>query len=298
MEIRHLRYFLAVADELSFTKAAEKLDMAQPPLSQQIRQLETLLGFDLFDRSAKHIVLTQAGREFYPEAKKIIDDLLKLEQRAALMSQGRMGHLRIGLITALATSQLALLFRRFQKAYPDLQLTITDRTSAWQLDALEKGKIDIGFFSLPPDLPATLQVHRTQKEALKLAVPSLHPLLQKKQLNWSDLASEPVILIDPSTVATTYYSGFYEQCRKNGFEPKIQHHSANVATQFWMVSAGLGVAPVVISDVTSRFPGVEFLSLPDNAPIYELAMVSRKSDASKALQVFVDFSETAEQILS
>ncbi len=292
MELRHLRYFVAVAEEMSFTRAAQRLHIAQPPLSQQIRDLETELGVLLFNRTKRSIMLTQAGKEFLPEAREILDSVARLQQRAVLRARGDLGRLTIGIISSMAVTKFAGMLRSFQKNNPGIQISLTDHPSSWQLEALTAGKIDVGFLRPPTEPPPLIKIRRLQREPMKLAVPSDHPFAVRKEVDWKDLSAEPIILVEPGITGPGYYDGFFRHCRSAGFEPLVQQYTMNVATQVWLVSAGLGIAPMVIAVDIDRLAGISLVGLPKNAPIYETAMAWRESDTSAALRRFVDFVDS------
>lgn len=289
MELRHLRYFVTVADEMSFTRAAQRLHIAQPPLSQQIRDLEEELGFSLFVRRSRSIMLTQAGKEFLPEARQILENFAKLRQRALLRARGDLGLLTIGIISSMARPAFAATLRSFQKSNPGIKISLVQQPSSWQVEALTAGEIDVGFLRATDELPKDLDIQHIRREAMKLAVPSDHHLAKRKKVEWEELASEPFILIEKDVTGLRYYDAFFNICRRAGFEPLIQQYTMNIATQVWLVSAGLGVAPITIIPDAHHLGGVSLANLPKNAPTYETAMAWRSSDSSAALRKFVDF---------
>lgn len=288
MDLRHLRYFIAVAEEMNFSKAARQLRMAQPPLSQQIRDLENEIGLQLFDRSQRQIALTQAGKDFLEDARQVLASVEHLQENARLRSEGKLGRLSVSVISSMATPDFAAMLRTFQKENPLIELSLGDRPSHSQLEALISGTLDVGFLRPPSGSPEGLESFRLKKESMRVAVPTSHPLSQKKRLSWSDLKNEPLVLVEPE-LAPHHYDEFFARCRSAGVEPRIQQYTVNVATQLWLSSAGLGIAPMVIApDLASR-DGVRFLELPTDAPVYETAMVYRKGDRSPGLLRFVQF---------
>lgn len=283
MELRHLRYFVTIAHHGSFSLAAKSLGIAQPPLSQQIKNLEEELGIRLFDRSRKGIQLTPPGREFLSEATEILHDVKQIKINCEKRKKGEFGTLRVGVITAMATSHLAEVFREFRKSCPEVELKILDLPSAQQIQALLNGKLDIGFLG-SGIWNKHLDLQIIVKEPMQLAVPLGHPLAKSTSLNWSDLAKEDFVLIHPEVVPSHYYNEFLQRCQQAHFDPRISIHVSNIATQLWMVSAGFGIAPVAIASPTSRKGGTVFLKLPGK-PIYEeLSVMWRKTDTSPTLQ--------------
>ena len=287
MELRHLRYFVAVAEELSFTRAAKRLHMAQPPLSQQIRDLEHETGLKLFDRSRRNVILTLAGRDFLADARQVLDSALRLERKAQLRAEGNLGKVAIGVNTAIVTPHFfASTLRAFQKKHPGIKFSLVDYHSARQMEALLAGEIDIGFLRPPFQIPALIETHRIKREAMRIAVPVDHVLAKHGKVNWKDLADEQFILVQRE-IALDFYDEFYIKCRAADFEPRVLQHVSNVTTQLWLISAGLGIAPMPMSQEIAS--GVTFVALPADAPVYEIAMAWRKDDSSPVLQRLVQF---------
>ena len=289
MELRHLRYFVAVAEEMSFTRAARRLHIAQPPLSQQIRDLEEELGLLLFDRGGRTIALTQAGREILPEARAILESATELQRKATLRARGDVGSLTIGVISSMAVQKFATMLRDFQKINPGIRVSLIDHPSTRQMDELASGGIDVGFLIPPEKPPRTIAFRRIRKAPMKLAAPSDHPLAKKPRVEWRDLADEPLILVEVASNGPGYYDEFLLRCRAEGFEPRIEQYTMNIATQLWRVSAGLGLAPMLVTPDMDQPPGVAFLDLPADAPVYEAAMAWRQSETSAVVMKFVEF---------
>ncbi|MFL5813842.1 MAG: LysR family transcriptional regulator [Bdellovibrionia bacterium] len=292
MELRHIRYFLAVAEELSFTKAAQRLGIAQPPLSQQIQVLESELGCELFDRTHRHIVLTHAGREFMTDAKQILEAVVRAERKVSLAKRGMTERLSIGILSSLATSEFAALLRSFRKEYPNVEVRLVEQSTLRQLDSLQNSEIDVGFSRLGFSTPAIVETYQVRSHKLRLAVPTLHPFAKKKRIEWSDLNTEPLILVDPKIASPGYYNELYDHCRDAGFEPFVQQYTSNVATQVWLVSAGLGIAPLYVGNIEAG-PGVKFIDVPEPAPSYPMGLVWRKGDRSQALKNFLQFAKSS-----
>ncbi|MFL5320092.1 MAG: LysR family transcriptional regulator [Myxococcaceae bacterium] len=294
MELRHLRYFVAVAEDLNFTRAAARLHIAQPPLSQQIKALEDELGCELFERAGRSTLLTQNGRELLPEAKRILDGVEQLSERARQRARGEQGELRLALTSSFATPRFATMLRNFQRKHPGVRVSLGDHPSKWQLEALARGEIDVGFLRPGKRMPPNLATHVIRREPMRLAVPADHAFAKRRNLVWKELAGEPLILIDAGVATPDYYANFFERCRTNGFEPSVRQYTMNVATQVWLVSAGLGIAPMPNTpDVAHHSLGVSFIDLPRDVPVTETAIAWRKSDSAPALHRFVEFAREA-----
>ena len=294
MELRHLRYFVAVAEELSFSTAAKRLNIAQPPLSQQIQDLERELGLKLFDRSRRKIMLTQSGKDFMADARNVLDSVVQLERKAKLRSEGHLGRLTIGVNMAIISPHFfAAILRRFRHRHPEIDIALSDYLSVRQIEGLMTGEIDAGFLRLPSQIPDLLETHLIKRETMRLAVPAGHPLAKKAKVAWIDLQNESFILIKPDA-SRTFYDGLFFKCRTAGFEPKVQHYTNNLSTQLWMVSAGLGVAPLPTTPTIIKRSGVVFVTLPPDATVYETVMAWRRDDLSPVLQRFVQFVRRGE----
>ena len=289
MELRHFRYFVTVADEMSFTRGAKRLNIAQPPLSKQIHDLEEELGVSLFVRNGRSIMLTHAGKEFLAEARQLLDNFVKVQQRALLRARGDLGHLRLGAVSSMARPTLAEGLREFQKLNPGIKLSLVQQSSFWQTQALMSGEIDVGFLRTSTNRPKPIEVQSICRQPMKLAVPSDHHLAKKDKVEWKDFSAEPLILIDMSVAGPEFYEGFFTSCRKAGFEPLIQQYAMNTAIQVWLVSAGVGIALITTIPYMAHLKGVLLLDLPKNAPVYETAIAWRRSDTSAALGKFLDF---------
>src|SRR5947209_5412141 len=185
MELRHLRYFVAVAEELSFRGAAEKLHMAQPPLSAQIKGLEQELRVRLFERTTRTVRLTHAGRVFLEEARSVLAASAQAEQRARDAQHGLAGTLRVGIIAPVAGAWLAAILRRFRQRFPGVQLSLFDLTSTEQLRRLRVGELDAGLLRPPVGFPQ-LDYQFVDESQQVLALPTGHPLARKRKLDWKD----------------------------------------------------------------------------------------------------------------
>lgn len=294
MELRHLRYFIAVAEELSFSQAARRLNIAQPPLSQQIQDLERETGLKLFDRSRRKIMLTQSGKDFMVDARNVLDSVAQLERKAMLRSEGHLGRLAIGVNMAIISPHFfSSILRRFRRSHPEIDITLSDYLSVRQIEGLLSGELDAGFLRLPSQIPDLIDTHLIKRETMRLAVPAGHALARKQKVSWSDLKGEPFILIKPDA-SRTYYDGLYFKCRTAGFEPTVGQYTNNLSTQLWMVSAGLGVAPLPTTPNLLKRSGVAFVMLPADATVYETVMAWRRGDLSPALQRFVQFIRRGE----
>ncbi len=284
MELRHLRYFVAVAETLSFRGAAEKLRMAQPPLSAQIKALETELRVQLLERTTRQVRLTHAGRVFLEEARTVLEASSHAEQRAREAVHGVVGTLRLGIIAPSATSWLAGILRKFRQRFPGVQLALFDLTSPEQLRRLNSGELDAGLLRPPVGHP-DLDYSFVDSSHQVLAMPAGHPFARKARLDWKDFHEQELVLIHPSA-QHGYYDAFFAQCAKAGAKPRTVQYANDIQTKMWLISAGFGIAPTTATLAEVKRPGLVFRPLPSGLPPVQTVLVWRRNDSSPVLAHF------------
>lgn len=289
MELRHLRYFVMVAEELHFGRAAEKLHISQPPLSMQIRSLEEELGVTLLHRTQRHVSLSQAGHAFLQEARQI---LARLEQ-AVLMTRragrGEIGELAVGFISVADYNVLPVVLREFRQRFPMVNLTLRESTTDAQIRDLIGCRIDVGFVLPPIDEPA-LQSACIVREPLVAALPERHPLARRPgKLALTKLKDAPFILF-PRPMAPGLYDDVVSFCRAAGFSPRVEQEAVQMQTIVSLVSAELGVALIPASLTNLRRTGVTYKALREQSPLTEIHLAWRRGDELPALRVFVDLA--------
>jgi DNA-binding transcriptional LysR family regulator len=284
MELRHLRYFVAVAEEFSFRGAAQKLNMAQPPLSAQIKALERELGVTLFRRTTRSVQLTHAGRVFLEEARGVLAASLQAEQRAREAGQGLAGTLRVGLIAPMANAWLAGTLRNFQRQFPQVQLSLFELTSAEQLRRLGAYNLDAGLLRPPIGLPE-LEFRFVWESRQVLALPAGHRLAKEPRVEWTDFDGENLVLIHP-TAQHGFYDAFFAQCAKAGAKPRPAQYAHDIQTKMWLISAGFGIAPTTATIAEVKRPGLVFRSLPPGLPPVQAVLAWRRDDSSPVLAHF------------
>ncbi len=289
MELRHLRYFVTLAEELHFGRAAEKLHISQPPLSMQIRSLEQELGVKLLHRTQRHVSLTQAGHAFLQETRQI---LARLEQAVLLTrraSRGEIGELAVGFISVADYNVLPVVLREFRQRFPLVNLTLREATTDAQIRDLLAGRIDVGFV-LPPIDESVLQAACLVREPLVVALPDRHPLAQRPgRLALAKLKDQPFILF-PRQMAPGLYDDVVSFCRAAGFSPRVEQEAIQMQTIVSLVSAELGVALIPASLTNLRRTGVTYKALKDASPLTEIHLAWRRGDELPALRVFVDMA--------
>lgn len=260
--LRELECFTAVAEELSFTRAARKLRLAQPPLSRHVRALEDKLGSRLFDRSGRTVSLTAAGALFYEETRTVLPQLIRAGEVTRRFASGAAVRLRLGFVSAVLGPDLVDVLRRFRETHPDVQLLMQDASPAEQIEGLRRGTLDGGFIGLPPR-ERTSGIHYVswRREPLAAFVPFGHPLAKRRSLELKELAREPLVAV--SREAAPSFSAFlYELCGRAGFRPRIILESSRAQAVAVMVAAGTGVAllPASLSRVVGAAAAVVPLS--------------------------------------
>jgi len=240
--LRELECFAAVAEELSFTRAAQKLHLAQPPLSRHIRALEDKLGAALFDRSGRRVALTSAGAVFYEETRTVLPQLIRAGETTRRFVSGETARLRLGFVSAVLSPELVAVLRAFREQHPAVQLLMQDSPPAEQLAALRRGSLDGGFIGLPPDghTPG-IQFVPWCREALAAFVPFGHGLAARRQIDLRELAGEALVAV--SGEAAPAFSAYLRKvCGKAGFRPRIVLESPRAQAVAVMVAAGTGIA--------------------------------------------------------
>lgn len=242
VELRHLRYFCAVAEELHFGRAASRLGLSQPPLSLQIRQLEEMAGARLFDRHSRKVSMTDAGRALYESARRILRDVDSALVAARKAGAGEVGELRIAFAPTLMLSTLAHMIRRYRARYPDVRLDLRELPSAEQTAALLRGDIDVGFVR-DAEADARLRVEPIAREPLVIALHREHPMAGRARVPLSALAEDPWVLF-PRSIAPLLYDHVLGLCREAGFTPRVVQESRETYTTIGLVGAGVGVTIV------------------------------------------------------
>lgn len=241
MELRHLRYFVAVARHLSFTAAAESLGVAQPPLSQQIRDLEAEIGTPLFERTTRRVSLTRAGADFHAQALAILQRSGEAVDRARAIGSGMAGIVNIGLTGSMLAGPLGPAIRAFSIIHPDVDLRIHEMSPDRQIEMLKAGQTDISFLRSPPQ-DADLVSERAWRETVRLVLPRDHRLARAAAIRLSDLHRERFVFLRLSDSLFAKY--LWDRCVEAGFTPTITHQVVEAASLTSLVAAGLGIAMI------------------------------------------------------
>ncbi|WP_423820673.1 LysR family transcriptional regulator [Salinisphaera sp. SPP-AMP-43] len=284
MDLRQLRYFLAVADTRHFGQAARNMHITQPPLSMQIRRLEDELGVALLERHTRQVGLTEAGRVFEAHIRRILEDLERSAVDAQHAAAGLAGTLEVGFISSATLSIMPPALQRFGQQYPNVSLSLKELTSGQQIDALYDGTIRIGLLRLPIDAPG-LHVQPLLTEALVVALPETHPLAERAELAMDDIKDQPLVFIHRSDIP-----GFHDHIqalfRDHGARPRIAQRAKQLQTIIGLVAGGAGIALLPGSSRHLQRDSVVYRPLAAADSETTLAMVRLAGEPSALLQHF------------
>ncbi len=295
MELRHLRYFVAVAEELNFSRAAGRMYLSQPALSQQIHKLEQELGVGLFDRTRNRVALTEAGETLLEGARRVLVQVEQTTRETRAVGGAERSHLGVGFPEYANHTLVADILQAFQRRYPYVELEehelFTLQETLLQVDKLRDGSLHAGFL-LAPVHDEELNSERVLDIDLVAAIPDWHPLAANDEVRIRELADERIILF-----SRRFHPYCYDYvvgcCREAGFEPDVVQRKEpqlySGATTYRMVASGVGIAIVARPLVSpSRLPGVVFRRLREPAPVLELAVTWKKEDNSPNLLAFLE----------
>jgi len=288
MELRHLRYFLAVGEEQHYGRAAGRLRVAQPALSRQIQDLEEEVGFKLFERLPRGVKLSAAGQLFLGDARRILQEVNEATARAARVARGQSGTLRVGFTESASwRGVVPESFRRFREMQPDAELQLQPEPSLVQLEAIRSGRLDAGFVFNMPKADPELDGRPVASERIDLAVPTSHPLTKLKQVRLRDLTSASFVWF-PRREAPALYDRMMRECFRGGLKsPTIVQEGKDEATILSLVATGLGVGWVLGTARWRRPKSVVILSVVDMDLPQELSLAWRKDNKSPLLARFV-----------
>ena len=292
MDLRHLRYFTTLARERNFTRAAEHLNVSQPPLSQQIKALEIELGTLLFVRTSRRVDLTAAGQVFLTHATAILDRVEQACAQTRAVGGGHAGQLDIGSSGSLLLGPLPQLVAGYRRAFPGVSVMLHEMTPATQLTALRDRRLDISF-SRTPVVDEHLSAELAWEDPVVAALPRGHRLVARRKLALKDLASEEFVMLRLDSSA---FAAYLNQCCVDaGFMPHASQHVVESQSIPSLVAAGLGVALVPASLASVHRRGVEYRALAGTAPCADVYALSRRDDPSATVRGFL---EKAREILA
>lgn len=282
MNLRSLRCFLAVAEELHFGRAAKRLAISQPPLTQHIKNLEAEVGAALFHRTKRSVRLTSAGTALLDEARRLVvqaDGLRHIVQQA---HEGRSGYLRAGFITSSVFTEIRRLYTKISRGVPGVTVMWQEMSSSEQIEALHDDKLDIAVLHMPAP-HADLVAHTIVREPMVMAISDVHRLAGRRDVRLQDFAGDDFVLT-LRHMSPIFYDSIIAACRAAGISPMIPPHQArNLLTILSLVSVGAGVSVVPRTLAAAGFPGVVFKRLRGQAPINEVSVVWRADNRSPVL---------------
>jgi DNA-binding transcriptional LysR family regulator len=285
MELRHLRYFVAVAEELHFGRGAARLRVAQPALSQQIKQLERELGVELLARTKRRVALTEPGRLFLPEARRTLAQAAAAVDVARRAAAGEVGRLRIGYVDAALWGILPTILGAFRERHPAVRLALQERLPAQQAAALRQGVIDVGI-APPPRSPTGIDTMPVSEERVVLALPATHPLAAEPEVALTELAHEPWVLV-PGRTPSRLRELVLATCASAGFTPRVAQEAKQLDALVALVSAGLGVT--LVPHAAGRVPraGVVYRPLRGVDVRFPLVAAWMRGDPPPTVQSFL-----------
>ena len=286
MELRHLRYAVALADELHFARAAARLHIAQPPLSQQIKALEGELGVRLFDRTSRRVGLTDAGAAFIAEARRTLasaDQAIEAARRAARAETGR---LAVGYVSSASYELLPAVLRAFRRRAPDVLLVLEEMNSSEQSRGVLAGTLDLGFVRRPPPTDRRLAGTVVRREPIVAAVPRDHALAAARAIRLRELALEPFVIF-PARPRPSWADVALDLCRGAGFEPRVVQEAVEMVSALSLVAAGIGIALVPGGVRAVPRPGVVFRPLTP-APSSEVMLIRRNEPPTALIARFLE----------
>jgi DNA-binding transcriptional LysR family regulator len=288
IDLRRLRYFVAVADTLHFGRAAAELRVSQPPLSRAIQALEEEIGAPLFVRTKRRVALTAAGAALLPEAQRLLRQAGQLKEGAQRAARGETGTLALGCISAAAYNVLPELLPEFHRRYPGVRLALQEGTTDLQLAALRQGEVDLALV-LPPVDDEALGYAPVFRDTLVAALPAARRE-KRGRIPLKSLAQEPFILF-PRKVGPGLYDLIVGFCQRAGFSPKIEQEAIQMQTIVSLVAAGMGVALVPASLQQLRRTGVVYKPLAEKSPIVEIGLAWRRDRDLPAAAAFIALAQ-------
>jgi DNA-binding transcriptional LysR family regulator len=297
MDLRQLRHFLAVADTLHFGRAAERLGMTQPPLSQSIMALERKLGADLFVRSKRSVALTAFGRQWLEHVRPAVQGIAALSGIARRLRTGMLGRLSLAFVSTADYNVLPRIVERYSASFPDVDLELVEATSDLQVEALLDGRINAGILiSARSALPSVLDYRPLLKEPLVAAVPEGwiddgRLAIVDGMLHSDEWMAQPLIIF-PARVSPDFHDLVMSFYRSKGYQPFVRQEAIQMQTIISLVSAGLGMALVPASLQHLARTGVRYVSFADKAPELETGLAWRKADDTPTLPALLEIATT------
>lgn len=291
MELRQLEYFVTVAEELNFSRAAERLNMTQPPLSTQIKALESEIGVQLFERSTRNVRLTRAGELFWASSRRLLNQIQDNVSQARSAASGQIGQLALGFVPSATIELMPPILRSFRESHPGVSLILHELTPAQQVAELRSGALDCACFYLPlgdeaPFGDTGLASLPVAHEPLIVALPSHHPLAESDRLSADQLAGEPFVMVAGHR-GSGLRDAVREQCRLGGIVPEIVQEAALVQTIAGLVASGVGIALLPASIRRLQWTGVAYRPLGGEVITVRMGLVWLRDASSPTIDSFL-----------
>ena len=288
MELRSVRQFVAVAEELSFRRAAERLHMSQPPLSVAMQNLEARIGAQLLDRSKHHVRLTVAGEAFYQDAIRLLALSQQAQDRARRTAEGREGSLRLSFVPSSALDLVPSILKRFRREHPTVELKLRAENTRHQLEDLRRGQVDLALVVGPIHHYDEMQFVELKSQEFVVALPDDHPLSERSVIRVRELAGQPFVSFT-ATEGVGFVNALMATCRAAGFLPDVVQEASHMQSILTLVAGGLGVALVPASLRRLKMEGVVFLDIFDSPKlsVYELVFAYNKLNENPVIEAFL-----------
>jgi DNA-binding transcriptional LysR family regulator len=285
MELRHLQYFLILAEELNFSRAARRLHIAQPSLSQQIRQLELELQTELFDRTVRPVRLTSAGQLLLRDAYALVNDVEATAREVRRAGRGEVGPLRIGYSYGGLYDLVLCLLRRLRQAWPEANMVIHQLSERDQLPALSKGRVDLVLGRLTEPLTSDVAVRPLRDEKLIAILPTGHPLAGNGSVRLTQLRDESFVMF-PRRLEPVVFDNYIQACLSAGFSLRLEHEVSDAQTQALAIAAGLGIA-LSGDHLALRFPELVYRPVEPSFTVAKIAALWNESRLPEVLEPFL-----------
>lgn len=288
MEMHQLRYFIAVAEELHFGRAAQRENVSQPPLSLQIRKLEEELDVKLFERTKRRVAITPAGSAFLPEAKAIIAATAHASRVAKRAYRGEIGLVNIGFVHSASLGYLPRLIGPFRQSFPEIEIRLHEMTVSEQMEALSKGRIDVGIVRPPIEEPEMTSFD-VVSEPFCAVVPAKHPAAERTSIKLAELAQEDFVFY-PKHRSPAFYNQLMTMCSTRGFLPRTVVEANTMYTAIGLVGTGAGIALVPQSVSCIAIPSVRYVPLSDHDEAATLTLVHSAGKVSQSTRKLIEFA--------
>lgn len=298
IDIRQLRYFVAVVRHGSFRAAAQAVHISQPPLTRQIQQLEQAVGAELLIRRSRGVEPTAAGAAFFKDAENILDLLDRAADRARLTGEGQMGRLDVGVFGSAVLDTVPKIMKAFRDLYPKVEVVLHDMDRESQLEALRDSRISVGlnrFFEPEPGLVW----ERLHTEEMLIALPSAHPLARQSSIRFADLEGEPLIFYPRVSQPSGFTYFLMRMFQQHGVKPHVVQDVDNAVTAIALTSSGLGICFVVEGAQNLQLPGVTYRRFePEEKISFDLSMIWREDDDTPLVKAFLEVARACDKTMS